>query len=239
MPISGARRRRFQPPSPEASPQQAAAPDGARLLGLHPATWLALWLILLLLVSHSSLLILSVIVPALAIMAAAGTVRALVGLQRVRWVFLSIFLIYGWATPGQPVWPDLDIWSPTSQGVHTGVHQVLRLAAAVITLGLLLERLGMFRLLVGLDWLLRPLRFLGVAPERIAARLWLTLHYAQQMLDYSGKQLLRALHEDASLPENGPQQVTIARARPGWRDAAVLCLALAVLLIASSSCALL
>jgi hypothetical protein len=229
MPINDARRRPFPPRLPEPVFRQSAPPHGAHLWGFHPATWLALWFVFLLLLSRCSLFSLAVSAVLLVALAVAVARQAITALRRVRWILLSIILIYGWTTPGHAIWPDYASWSPTWEGVQGGAQQILRLGAAVIALGLLIEKLGIHRLFAGVDWLLSPLRLLRMEPERIAARLWLTLCYARQMLDHSGKELFCVLQENAPLATVTPRELTVTRITPGWRDVAGLLAALAAL----------
>jgi energy-coupling factor transport system permease protein len=100
-------------------------------------------------------------------------------LRRTRWLLLSLFLVYALATPGEPLAPYLGDFSPSREGVEAGLVQALRLFAVLATLARLLAATPRSDLLKGLYFLLRPLCRLGVDAGRIASRLWLTLHYAE------------------------------------------------------------
>ncbi len=103
-------------------------------------------------------------------------------LRRTRWLLLSIFLIYSLATPGESLFEPLGAFSPTAEGLHAGFMQAWRLAVMLAGLSLLLALTPGKQLMGGLYCLLRPWRRLGVASDRIAARVWLTLYYAEQAM---------------------------------------------------------
>lgn len=95
--------------------------------------------------------------------------------RRLRFLLLSIAIIYGWFTPGVPLWPALEELSPTGAGVAQGL---LRAAALIVLLGavqLLLATTERPQFIAALRWWLRPLRPLGLAPERVALRIALAL----------------------------------------------------------------
>ena len=100
-------------------------------------------------------------------------------LRRTRWIMLSLLLIYGYSTPGQAVLVWLRTLGPSREGLGDGVLQLIRLAATLAGLAILLERLHREQLIAGLYVLLAPLRILGLSRERVAVRLALTLHYAE------------------------------------------------------------
>jgi energy-coupling factor transport system permease protein len=102
-------------------------------------------------------------------------------LRRARWLLLSILLIYAYATPGEYL-PDLaDYLAPTYEGLQAGLLHIGRLTAMLAALSLLLASSIREDIMVGVYLMLRPLRPMGIAPERFAARLWLTLHYVETM----------------------------------------------------------
>jgi len=99
-------------------------------------------------------------------------------LRRSRWLFLSIAVIYLWLTPGQPLLDALGGVSPTVQGAAAGAHRVATLIVIVVAVNALLASASIESLVAGLVALSAPLRHAGLAPERIAVRLGLTLRYA-------------------------------------------------------------
>lgn len=101
-------------------------------------------------------------------------------LRRTRWLLLSLFMIYAFATPGATLVPAFGSYSPSREGVWSGGIQALRLVTLLAGLALLLTTFSRERFLAGLYHLLRPITLLGVNVDRAAARIWLTLHYAEQ-----------------------------------------------------------
>lgn len=99
--------------------------------------------------------------------------------RRVRVLLLAIAILFAWFTPGEAAvhaWPRLG---PTREGLALAAVHAGRLLAVVCAVGILLERLPLPRLVGGLYALARPLRFIGVAPVRLALRLLLVLRYAE------------------------------------------------------------
>ena len=200
-----------------------------RIWGLHPATWLLCWVAFLFVVGG---LPLSQLIT-------AGTVSCLVSLatgtspwsaiRRIRWVLVCALVIYALATPGTALWPLLGAYSPTFSGLALGAGQALRLAIAVVSLGVVLAKLGPSGVLTALDWLLRPLAWLGCDAERFITRLWLTLYYVEPRREQSFTQLLTEL-QGAPATHMAPAVVVLHRQFMDWRDACVLG-AMALLLV--------
>ena len=162
---------------------------------MHPATWIVAWVVGVVLLQTLSLVALIACCAALTLLLLPQRQRQRFGavLRRTRVLMLSLMAIYAFATPGDAWISSLDTFSPTRQGLMLGLEQGLRLYAALAGLCLLLARMARDRLLAGIYALLQPLRPLGVEPERAGARLWLTLHYAEQRAH--GDNWRRILHE--------------------------------------------
>jgi energy-coupling factor transporter transmembrane protein EcfT len=120
---------------------------------------------------------------------------------RMRWLFLSMFLVYGLATPGEYVpWMPID-FGFTYEGLNAGVLQVMRLTLMLGGIALLLTTTTQNKLIAGFYVLLTPLKLLKLKPERFAARLCLTLQYLEdgetakrKSSGESFRSLLQALH---------------------------------------------
>lgn len=117
--------------------------------------------------------------------------------RRTRWIMLSLLLIYAYSTPGQPLFNELGMFSPSREGLIDGVLQLTRLLAALAGLAILLDRLHRQQLIAGLYALFAPLQWLGLSRERLAVRLALTLHYAEvtMLRAQSWQDTLRSLFE--------------------------------------------
>lgn len=101
--------------------------------------------------------------------------KALRMLSRLRWLFLSILVVYFWFTPGDLLLPSWQAWSPTVQGVGAGVLRMLTLILLVLAVSLLLQLTSREDLIAALVWLLSPLRRLHITPERLAVRMMLSM----------------------------------------------------------------
>lgn len=98
-------------------------------------------------------------------------------LGRMRWLWLSIVLIMAFNTPGEV----LAFWTwygaPTYEGLQQGGLQIARLALMLVLIALMTCALSMEQLLSAFYLLSKPLRYLGLSPQRLAIRLCLTIQY--------------------------------------------------------------
>ena len=99
-------------------------------------------------------------------------------LRRMRWLFLSIAVIYLWLTPGVPLIPvpvAFAPWLPTVDGLWQGGLRIAALVVIVSAASLLLHVTPREQILAALCWLLMPLGAVGIPHERFAVRAALTL----------------------------------------------------------------
>lgn len=196
-------------------------------VSLHPATKILLWMAFAFVVQRLDFAILALasVLAALWLTRIGGLSEGLFMLRRARWLLLSLWLIYAFATPGDLLFPLLGSFSPSLQGMHGGALQAWRLALLLAALALLLHACPQESLLSGLYVLLRPFRAIGLNPDRAAVRLWLTLHYARQQ----SRQKMQAWREElrsALCPApDAALQVTLEMPAFTWRDAMALVLA--------------
>jgi len=102
-------------------------------------------------------------------------------ITRMRWLFISIFIIYAFGTPGEYI-PQFPVsFAPTFEGCNLGVLQIAKLLIALAALNILFASSSVESLMAGLYMLLSPLKFLGLNVERFTARLLLTLDYVEEM----------------------------------------------------------
>lgn len=111
-------------------------------------------------------------------------------LRRMRWLFLSLLVVYLWFTPGQPLLPAIAS-QPTLEGVLEGLQRISALALLALAASLLLQSMTREVLIAALYSLLSPLRWLRVQPERIAVRLTLTLEAVTEVQQLLAEQQLR------------------------------------------------
>lgn len=144
-------------------------------------------------------------------------------LRRVRYILLFLLLVYACNTPGEYVASWHFPITPTYEGIVSGLEQVLRLAAILAGLALLLAMTSRDQLIAGLYWLARPLRFAGIDAERFAVRLWLTLYYVEHGMrnqQQNSLQQLMTLENMLDSGHNAPERIEIMKPpmRPfdGW-----------------------
>lgn len=99
---------------------------------------------------------------------------------RLKWLFLSIFIVYALTTPGEYVANFTWEYLPTKEGLYLGFMQVAKLSIAISLLGILFHQTKPNELMLGLHVWLKPMRLLKVDTSRFVARLMLTLEYVDQ-----------------------------------------------------------
>jgi hypothetical protein len=100
----------------------------------------------------------------------------------MRWLFLSLLVIYFWFTPGQPL---LFSSGPTQEGIETGLLRISSLIMLVMAVSLLLQTTAREQLIAAIRWLAMPLQWAGIGTDRLAVRTVLTLEIVvevQQLL---------------------------------------------------------
>jgi energy-coupling factor transporter transmembrane protein EcfT len=101
--------------------------------------------------------------------------------KRMRWLFLSMLIIYSLDTPGEYVQQFPTSFAPTIEGVELGMLQIAKLLIALATLSILFSSTTNERLMSGLYLLLSPLNLFGFNVKRFTARLLLTLEYVEEL----------------------------------------------------------
>lgn len=121
------------------------------------------------------------IISLLFILPAEGMRQAFSMVKRLRWLLLSVLVIYGWFTPGPSFnLPLPDYLQPSRPGIEAGLLRILTLVLILLAVGGLLVTTGRQQLIAALYWLLSPFRLLNRQPERFAVRLALTLEYVER-----------------------------------------------------------
>ncbi len=120
----------------------------------------------------------------------------------MRWLFLSLLVLFGWFTPGVWLWPSLAAWSPTTTGVSLGLVRLLFLLNLLLMVGVLVQLTRREQIVHGLLFWLTPLRLVGLPPQRIAVRIGLVLD--------SMETLRSAAREALQRKEAGPWQLRIS-----------------------------
>jgi hypothetical protein len=101
-------------------------------------------------------------------------------LKRLKWLFVSILIVYLFFTPGQLLWPDV-VWSPTVEGLTQGCLRVAVLVLLVAAVNFLISSTEQDDFLSAILWCLRPLAIVGLPHERLAVRITLTFDEVSQI----------------------------------------------------------
>lgn len=115
-------------------------------------------------------------------------------IQRMRWFFLSILIIYFWFTPGDAFIPELanSLWFPSVDGVEQGVTRVICLILIIASVSALLQSTNREELFSAIYALIAWTRYIGFSPERFAVRASLTfssLNEIQPLISSKKEQL--------------------------------------------------
>ena len=197
---------------------------------MHPFVKIACFFFLLLLLQYLSPSTIAVLCGLICLLAAVLNLPHFSQLiKRMRWLFVSLLLVYGYATPGEYLaFMPLNV-APSYEGLRMGLMQIAKLLIAVASLSALFASASKSQLMAGLWTLLSPLRLVGLNVERFTVRMLLTLHYVEQMavqpklkLDFSqlDKLALASDEPDARLP------LILAQPAFSWFDKAMLSLML-------------
>lgn len=176
---------------------------------MHPFVKILYFILILLLVSVASNQILFLLLIFLCFIALSFQIQSFLHtVRRMRWLFLSILIIYAFGTPGELI-PQFPVnFAPTFEGVQLGLLQIEKLLIALAALSILLTSSPTEQLMLGLYILLRPLKYLGLNIEKFAARLLLTLNYVEDLASqdknkFSFKQLDEIHASVEGLPQEG------------------------------------
>jgi energy-coupling factor transport system permease protein len=149
---------------------------------MHPFVKIACFFFLLLLLQYISAPSIAVLCGLICLLAAVLNLPHFSQLiKRMRWLFVSLLLVYAYATPGEYLaFLPLNV-APSYEGLRMGLMQIAKLLIAVASLSALFASASKSQLMDGLWTLLAPLRLMGLNVDRFTVRMLLTLHYVEQM----------------------------------------------------------
>lgn len=199
----------------------------------HPATAVMLWLFFMVWIMQVNAPILAGISAMTAFAFTQRTRQQFMRyLRRSRWLLLVLLLMHAYSLPGTPLWPALGVYSPSQIGVRSGLLQSWRLILVLALLAVLMTRLSREAILTGMYTLMAPLRYIGLVPERMAVRVWLTMRYAEALMEdarrVSFKQRLQQLSSPPAGGKDMMQVLELPLQRSGWLD--YVCIAAVVVL---------
>jgi hypothetical protein len=152
---------------------------------MHPAIRIVIFLILLGVLAHARIQVPGIIFVVALLLFPRHSLRALRNswrlLWRLRWLFLSITILYLVVTPGEPVWQGFLPWSPSREAILIVLQ---RLSGWAVILYLF----ALFSLLTtpaqwqsGIYWLLKSIRWPGCLAERLTLRMALTMQAVTEL----------------------------------------------------------
>jgi hypothetical protein len=222
--------------------------------GLHPAFRIVLLLVLAGMLFRYSLAAMALVLAALLLGAAVSDSDSLRGilksLRRIRWLLLSIVVIYLWVAP-EPGVAGRPWYLPSWQELDTALRRSGVLVVLVTAVELLRRRTEVARMAAGLVLLLAPLARLGIDTGVFARRLAMTLDAVPQTAERvarvaAGRRIERGIagwgdaaaalvQEIESSVSSAPRAATLPTLRrPGGRDWLLLAGGVAACLLAGS-----
>jgi len=124
-------------------------------------------------------------------------------IMRMRWLFLSILVIYFWFTPGKPILSIAQHAMPTIQGVQMGVMRVLSLILIILALNFFVSAITRNRLVEAIIWLLNPLSRIGFDCRGLAIRIALVLELVPRVQQIVLDVRQNYDNKTSSSPDNG------------------------------------
>jgi len=145
---------------------------------MHPFVKILLFIFIFILMNFLSQQYIFFLSAAICLIAAKIDARNLKRVtKRMRWLFISIFLIYAFDTPGQFVQEFPFAFSPTIEGCVSGLLQIAKLLIAIATLSILFSSTSKERLMTGLYLLLGCCLLLNML------RIWLLVIILKSILN--------------------------------------------------------
>lgn len=95
-------------------------------------------------------------------------------LKRLKWLFLSLFLIYAWMTPGAPLvtdWPFM----PSREGLLISFERIGMLVLMVFLVDVFITHTERQDLIGGLYLFFKPLARVGINVKQLVLRAYLTM----------------------------------------------------------------
>lgn len=105
-------------------------------------------------------------------------------LYRMRWFFVSIFVLYVWMNPtGQFSFElGLSFWVSQLPSIYMGLERIFSLMLVILAVTYVISSLSQAQLLGAIYWLATPFVFIGLNREKLALRMVLTFNAAQLLL---------------------------------------------------------
>jgi energy-coupling factor transporter transmembrane protein EcfT len=146
---------------------------------IHPTARLVFWLALMLAVQCIGGAALAVVFMLVPLLGRRVLRRGSRFVWRARWLLVSILVVFSWGVAGEPLWAGP--FSPTHEGLIEASAPVGHLLLVLMVVAAFIESMSLPDLLAATHVVLRPLRHLGVDPDRGVVRLMLVLRYVESL----------------------------------------------------------
>ncbi len=181
---------------------------------IHPAIKIMLFIVFALALAinpfSSWMLAILLMIGVWVVVADLSTRKSFVLLKRLKWLYLSLFIVYAFFTPGELLLP----WGygPTFEGLEEAFVRILALMLIILAVGILLASMQQKDLVAGLYLLFLPLRYLGFEHEKFTVRVYLTLEKIAETTkeNYLNAEIAHRLKPNESNPHGLTQQQKIA-----------------------------
>lgn len=98
-------------------------------------------------------------------------------LRRIRYLLLAIIVLFAGFTPGEAIFANYPVLSPSREGVWLAIEHAGRVLAVVFCVAMMMEWLPSRRLVGALYALMRPFESIGFPAARVAVRTLLVLEH--------------------------------------------------------------
>jgi energy-coupling factor transporter transmembrane protein EcfT len=169
--------------------------------------------------------LLVIVVCMLVCLSSQGWISLVTMMRRMRWLLITMMIVFSFVTPGEYVFPDLFNYSPSYEGISAGMIQLVRFSVMLTGLSLLLSCSSQSDLVVGLYTLLKPLQVFKLKTGRFAVRLMLTMEYVEHAQVSNSTSIWQRLSAEGFKTEDTKRQVVrLPLIKFRWLDWLVLML---------------
>ena len=103
--------------------------------------------------------------------------------RRLRWFYLSILILYLWFYPGMELFPWMGRFSPVLEGMNMAGLRITSLLIIISYSVFFISLTPRGEIISAIQFLLRPLNYLGINSDRFSLRLGLVLSMVTEMTE--------------------------------------------------------
>lgn len=147
---------------------------------MHPAIRMANLLLLIAVVAHAPAPVLVVIALSAVVMSGKELGQCVIVAARfgwrLRWLLLSLLVLYLAFIPGTPLFPHFSSWLPSQEGLWAGAERLWAWSVMLFLFALFHLQTRPAEWQAGIYWLVKPFARLGWSAERLTLRMMLTFN---------------------------------------------------------------